>query len=86
MWENSHLPEVGPTPLDSRWNIGKKSAGMLNELEKARIYIEQLHNAMKESDDEVVALTARLQAQQAEIAELRALVEGLRLEESSLVE
>ena len=46
MWENSYLIGVGATPEDAPWNIARKSAGMLNELEKAHIYIEQLHNRL----------------------------------------
>ena len=43
MWTNRHLPGVGPTPEDQPMNLSKKTGGILNELEKAHIYIEQLH-------------------------------------------
>ena len=43
MWQNSHLPAVGPTPEGSTINLSQKTTGMLNELEKAHIFIEQLH-------------------------------------------
>jgi hypothetical protein len=48
---------VGPTPEGFTINLSQKTTGMLNELEKAHIYIEQLH--------------ARLQAVEAELAALR---------------
>lgn len=47
MWKNKHLPAVGPTPEEGRFNLTEKTGGMLNELEKAHIYIEQLNNAIK---------------------------------------
>ena len=70
MWANSYLPGVGPTPEDAPMNLGKKTAGILNELEKAHIYIEQLDQ-----------LNRQLEAQQAElqqqVAQLRSTVEQL---------
>jgi hypothetical protein len=46
MWENSYLPAVGPTAEGkTRISVFDKTTGMLNELEKAHIYIDQL-NAM----------------------------------------
>jgi len=55
MWENSYLPAVGPTPEGSTINLSQKTTGMLNELEKAHIFIEQLNERI-----------ARLEAQLAE--------------------
>ncbi len=46
MWRNQHLPAVGPTSPDRPFNVTEKSGGMLNELEKAHIYIEQLHGRL----------------------------------------
>lgn len=46
MWTNSYLPAVGPTVENAPFNITEKTGGMLNELEKAHIYIEQLHNRL----------------------------------------
>ncbi|MEM7353351.1 MAG: hypothetical protein AAF657_21320 [Acidobacteriota bacterium] len=43
MWKNSYLPAVGPTVENGDWNLSEKTGGMLNELEKAHIYIEQLN-------------------------------------------
>jgi hypothetical protein len=47
MWENSFLPSVGQTIENEPFNITKKTGGMLNELEKAHIYIEQLHKRLE---------------------------------------
>ena len=42
MWEKRHLPNVGPTAESGPMNLSVKMGGMLNELEHAHIYIEQL--------------------------------------------
>lgn len=47
MWKNSYLPAVGQTIENSPFNITQKLGGMLNELEKAHIYIEQLHKRIE---------------------------------------
>lgn len=46
MWVHRHLPAVGPTAEGEPFNVTEKSGGMLNELEKAHIYIEQLHHRL----------------------------------------
>ncbi|NOR69466.1 MAG: hypothetical protein GQ532_07190 [Methylomarinum sp.] len=47
MWSKSHLPYVGPGMSDNNGkaiiNIANRSQGVLEELEIAHIYIEQLH-------------------------------------------
>ena len=61
MWENSFLPAVGPTPDgDTKIQVFQKTAGMLQELEKAHIYIAQLNDSIKERDAEVSDLRERL--------------------------
>ena len=56
MYENSHLPAVGPTPEGKGLiNVFAKTTGMLQELEKAHIYIDQLHKRL-------AALEAKLDA------------------------
>lgn len=62
MWGNGYLPAVGPTPEDAPWNLGRKAAGMLNELEKAHIYIDQLQRQLKEQQQLFEALKSRLEA------------------------
>ena len=70
MWQNSYLPGVGPTIPKAPINLSERTGGMLNELEKAHIYIEQLDQ-----------LNRQLEAQQAElqqqVAQLRSTVEQL---------
>lgn len=48
MWENRYLPAVGPTGPDQPINMTVKMLRMLNELEHAHIYIEQLHKRVAE--------------------------------------
>ena len=60
MWENRYLQGVGPTPEDGFVNISQKVGGLLNELEKAHIYIEQVNKQLKELQAKVAELEARL--------------------------
>jgi hypothetical protein len=69
MWENSYLEGVGPTSPDEPWNVTEKVGGILNELEKAHIYIEQLNNGLKAKEDRISQLETA-------VAELKALVEA----------
>lgn len=50
MWANKHLPAIGPTPDGDRisFSLQQRHFGVLNELEKAHIYIEQLHKRVKD--------------------------------------
>ncbi|WP_425099957.1 hypothetical protein [Tropicibacter sp. S64] len=59
MRELKHLPNVGPTPEDGPFNLTAMTGGMLNELEKAHLYIAQL--------DEALAAERKQNARQAEI-------------------
>lgn len=56
MWKNSYLPAVGPTVENAPINLSQKTGGMLNELEKAHIYIEQLHNRLEALEREQAEL------------------------------
>ena len=60
MWENSHLPGVGPTTPGEPINISEKIGGLINELEKAHIYIERLHERLVEEQSRNDALENRL--------------------------
>jgi hypothetical protein len=60
MWENRHLQGVGPTPEGTPINVTEKTEGILNELEKAHIYIEQLNSDRQRKDAVIEDLTARL--------------------------
>ena len=70
MWANNHLPAVGPTPEDANapFNVTAKTAGILNELEKAHIYIEQLHQRLSEKESDLDAVTERLERLEALLA------------------
>lgn len=46
MWSNKHLPAVGPTRQGDAVNVTAKMTGMLNELEHAHIFIQQLHERL----------------------------------------
>jgi hypothetical protein len=71
MWENGHLPAVGPTEEGkTRISVFEKTTGMLNELEKAHIYIEQLHQHTEQ-------LREHSLQQEATIGELEARLEAL---------
>ncbi|MCF3596450.1 hypothetical protein LZG00_20900, partial [Rhodobacteraceae bacterium LMO-12] len=56
MFANRHLPNVGPTAESGPMNLSDKIGGMLNELEKAHIYIAQL----EEQTRAIPELQARL--------------------------
>ena len=65
MWENGHLPAVGPTLPGAPMNVSEKVGAMLNELEHAHIYIEQLHDEARVRDAVIADLVARLEAVEA---------------------
>ena len=67
MFDKKYLPVVGPTQ-SGPINLSDKVTGMLNELEKAHIYIAQVNAEKKQ-------LQARLDAQEARLARLEALVQ-----------
>lgn len=75
MFTNKHLPAVGPTlphqPIDLTEHVGN----MLNELEKAHIYIAELSEEkklllgkMEHQQATLIALTARLEALESRVA------------------
>ena len=47
------LPAIGPTVPGESTNITEKMGGVLNELEKAHIFIEQLHGELTEQKNEL---------------------------------
>uniref|UniRef100_UPI003B523815 hypothetical protein n=1 Tax=Roseovarius indicus TaxID=540747 RepID=UPI003B523815 len=63
MWENGHLPAIGPTVPGASINLSERIGTLTNELEHAHIYIEQLHT-------EAVSRSARIDAQDKLIATL----------------
>ena len=64
MWENSHLPAVG-SGKGKKMSLGKTTAAMLEEVEKAHIYIERLHERLGEEkarNDELETRLARVES------------------------
>lgn len=57
MWQEKHLPAVPAAKTDGNgkytWEVGKQSMGILEELEKAHIYIEKLNNKIKELEQKM---------------------------------
>jgi len=47
MWQNKYLPAVGPTGAGTPINVSERVLTMLNELEHAHIYIEQLNERVR---------------------------------------
>lgn len=65
MWENKHLPAVGAGKYDEQGRsvieVGAQSSAMLEELEKAHIYIAQLNEELKAKERAMAELTERLE-------------------------
>jgi len=53
MYANKHLPEIGPTIPLAPINLSEQYGKMLNELEKAHIYIAQQEVRMKQQATEM---------------------------------
>jgi hypothetical protein len=51
MWASGYLPNVGPTLENGPINVSDKVGRLLNELEYAHIYIEQLNQRIKVLED-----------------------------------
>jgi hypothetical protein len=58
MWRDSYLPTVGPTIEGQPINLSDKTERMLNELEKAHIYIDQLHQRLKALESQQAEMQA----------------------------
>jgi len=67
MWSAQSLPAVGPTDEDGQFDIAHMTGGMLNELEKAHIYIAQLEQRLGEQQADAAAREAALEARLARI-------------------
>ena len=74
MWQNKHLPAVAGAKKtkDGRQvvEVGAQRRGILEELEKAHIYIDRLHERLKKQE-------ARYEEQQARLEKLEA-TRGIR--------
>jgi hypothetical protein len=60
MWRDSYLPTVGPTIEGQPINLSDKTERILNELEKAHIFIDQLNTKLKQKDANINDLATRL--------------------------
>jgi hypothetical protein len=89
MWEQSHLPAVGPTSPSESLNVSDKIGGLINELEKAHIYIERLNEETKRQRAGFEAASAekdrRLAELEQRVAEIAALVRRSAASEASVV-
>ena len=63
MWDNKFLPAVGPTGPGMPINVTEKMLRMLNELETAHIYIEQLNAQLQVQGAAIDALKTRITQQ-----------------------
>lgn len=77
MWSNKHLPAVGERKVDEQGRevveIGARLRALLEELEKAHIYIADLNGKVSERDEKLV----KLERQNAELAERLTRLESL---------
>ena len=60
MWENSYLRAIGPTAEKGPFNVTQKTGGLINELEKAHIFIERLNKDLKSKDNLLMEMQTRL--------------------------
>ena len=74
MWREKHLPAVGPGEKDDEGReyveYGSRMRGILEELEKAHIYIEQFNSTIKQMEKRNKGLEAQLRDVQQVVAEL----------------
>ena len=64
MWRDKHLPAMQTNKKDEQGNdvveIGRDRRGLTEELEKAHIYIQQLHEKLKKQDKQIEEIKIRL--------------------------
>ena len=64
MWNNKHLKAIPKAAADKNGKeiieIGSHQRGIVEELEKAHIYIEQLHEQMEKQNNRMLLLEKRL--------------------------
>ncbi|MBI2566980.1 MAG: hypothetical protein HYV63_08130 [Candidatus Schekmanbacteria bacterium] len=64
MWQNKHLTAMPPRRLGDDGQeiveIGAHQKGIVEELEKAHLYIEQLHKTLQEQQAEIAAIKSQL--------------------------
>ena len=60
MWSLSHLPAVGATTEGQPFNLSDKTERILNELEVAHIFIDQLNSELNQKETRIADLEERL--------------------------
>jgi hypothetical protein len=79
MWKNKYLPAMGPGEYDesgqARFELGKHQVGLLEELEKAHIYIEQLHGTIQKLEAQGEHKDQALASLEARLAKVEAVLE-----------
>lgn len=65
MWSNLHLPAVPPAVQDDKGNdvvnLGARNKGVLEELEKAHIYIQQLNDRIKVQEEMLLEMKKEIE-------------------------
>ena len=74
MWESSYLPAVGATASTEPMNLSEKMGGVINELEKAHIYIERLHERLQTAQDEEGSKDVRIATLEQRLARLESML------------
>ena len=77
MWKNRYLPAIGPTLQGQPVNLSEQYGNMLNELEKAHIYIAQLNERNQALQDRLSAQQEQFSVQREQFSALEAVVAGL---------
>lgn len=64
MWNNKHLKAIPKASVDKSGKeiveVGSHRRGIVEELEKAHIYIEQIHMQIKKQNDAIQLLEKRI--------------------------
>jgi len=79
MWKNKHLPALKSAKelSQSNYSITERSEQMLEELEKAHIYIEQLNREIKNLENKNIYLEEKINNQQEQINQLMLEIEKI---------
>jgi len=76
MWENKHLPKLQPALANAEGkgviNVAQRAQGMLEELEYAHVYIDQLHQDVRAMEKDMKRKDQELAELRAEVAQIKA--------------
>ena len=74
MWKNKHLKAIPEAEVDEEGReileVGAHRKGIVEELEKAHIYIEQLHNRLKTLEEKEAEMQKHLASMESLVAKL----------------